>query len=274
MTPKKTPQSLLTHPTTGEIIAEEDFIAGLAKGLSILDCFSTERQKLTVTQAAERAEISRTAARRYLRTLKYLGYLDSDDRFYWLTHKVLRLSGAYYNTATLPKIARPILHELSTKTRCCHSIVALDNAYVVTLASSYPTNMNQNRVLPYGIYTGNRIPAHSASNGKVLLAALSQKELDDWLVRYPLTRFTRHTIVDKDLFRADIAKVARQGWSLNYEEHELGFGGLAVPILNAEGKVVYGLNAVDYIANVNKESWQDFCLSQLQEAALYLRTLL
>ena len=65
-------------------IAPADFIAGLAKGLAVLESFDTERQRLNATMAAERAGITRAAARRHLLTLAYLGYLESDGSYFWL----------------------------------------------------------------------------------------------------------------------------------------------------------------------------------------------
>ena len=47
-----------------------------------------------------------TAARRYLKTLKYLGYLETDEHYFWLTHRVLRFSSSYLSSAHLPKVAQ------------------------------------------------------------------------------------------------------------------------------------------------------------------------
>jgi IclR family pca regulon transcriptional regulator len=62
---------LVHHPHSNEQIRTEDYIAGLAKGLALLEAFGIDRQRLNVTQVAERTGISRTAARRYLKTLKF-----------------------------------------------------------------------------------------------------------------------------------------------------------------------------------------------------------
>ena len=59
-------------------IAHADFIAGMAKGLAVLESFDTSRQRLNATLAAERAGLTRAAARHHLRTLAHLGYLETD----------------------------------------------------------------------------------------------------------------------------------------------------------------------------------------------------
>src|SRR5205085_8558314 len=84
-------------------IARADYIAGMAKGLAVLESFDTERQRLNATLAAERAGLTRAAARRHLLTLAHLGYLETDGSWFWLSPKVLRFSGSYLATARLPR---------------------------------------------------------------------------------------------------------------------------------------------------------------------------
>jgi len=74
-------------------IARADFIEGIAKGMAVLESFDTERQRLNATLAAERAGLTRAAARRHLLTLAHLGYLETDGSYIWIAPKVLRFSG-------------------------------------------------------------------------------------------------------------------------------------------------------------------------------------
>jgi DNA-binding IclR family transcriptional regulator len=52
---------------------------------------------------AVRAGLSRTAARRYLPTLRGLGYVDTDGKLFWLAPRVLRLGQSYLDSARLPR---------------------------------------------------------------------------------------------------------------------------------------------------------------------------
>ncbi|NUG82264.1 IclR family transcriptional regulator, partial [Acinetobacter bereziniae] len=45
---------LIENKISGETIKQDDYIAGLAKGLSLLEAFGIDRQKLNSTQVAER----------------------------------------------------------------------------------------------------------------------------------------------------------------------------------------------------------------------------
>src|SRR5215207_1311274 len=84
-------------------IAKPDFIEGIAKGMAVLESFDTERQRLNATLAAERAGLTRAAARRHLLTLAHLGYLETDGSYFWMSPKVLRFSGTYLSSSRLPR---------------------------------------------------------------------------------------------------------------------------------------------------------------------------
>ena len=166
-------------------IAKADFIEGMAKGMAVLESFDTERQRLNATLAAQRAGITRAAARRHLLTLAHLGYLESEDGYYWLSPKVLRFSGSYLASARLPRVLQPTLNRLAAQTQQSFSGVVLDADQVVIVArsvgsgSSYPDKQQSAapRVLAYGLHLGARLPAHATSTGRMLLACLPRNEL-------------------------------------------------------------------------------------------------
>ena len=264
----------MVHPNNGRSLKQEDYIAGLAKGLAILDCFDSGQVRLSVTKAAERTGLTRAAARRHLRTLFYLGYLDGDGQQFWLSPKILKPAGIYLNSAALPRAARAVLRSLPKQTGCYHSVVVLSGGEAVTVASCYPPHLEQAQVLPYGIYSGNRIPAHTGANGKVLLAALNAAQLEQWLVAYPLMRFTTQTLTDRSLLQQQLAEVRQQGWAEALGEYEPGFGGLAVPVIDAQGEVVAALNAVETNDHIADIAWRNRCLPLLQKAAAEIRVML
>ena len=80
-------------------IAKADLIEGMAKGMAVLESFDVQRQRLNATLAAERAGITRAAARRHLLTLAHLGYLETDGRYFGLAPKVPRFSGRFLATS-------------------------------------------------------------------------------------------------------------------------------------------------------------------------------
>jgi IclR family pca regulon transcriptional regulator len=257
---------------TNRSIAKADLIEGMAKGMAVLESFDTERQRLNATQAAERAGLTRAAARRHLLTLAYLGYLDTDGSHYWLSAKVLRFSGSYLASARLPRLLQPTLNRLAAQTRESFSAVVRDGDEVVIVARS--ASVGGQRLMAYGLHLGARLPVHATSTGRVLLAALPKAEFSAWLKGRELARLTPRTVVNTQAFRMLIEQVRSNDLALASEEHELGVYALAVPLRNMKGQTVAALNVVASPERLSLPVLQQDLLPLLLEAARELRSLL
>lgn len=272
-------------------IAKADFIEGMAKGLAVLESFNTERQRLNATQAAQRAGITRAAARRHLLTLAHLGYLETDGSHYWLSAKVLRFSGSYLASARLPKTVQPVLNRLASVYPDAFSVAVLDDDAVVIVARSVSLvahSMAQElnavsrslsspmpaRLLAHGLHLGARLPAHATSTGRVLLAAKSDEEWDQWLAGHALPRLTGRTETDPERLRAELVQVRSQDHALASETHELGVHAVAVPLRDATGQTVAALNAVLSAERLQRGAVEREILPALHDAARELRTAL
>jgi IclR family pca regulon transcriptional regulator len=255
-------------------IAKADLIEGMARGMAVLESFGPERQRLNATLAAQRAGITRAAARRHLLTLAHLGYLESDGSQFWLAPKVLRFSGSYLASARLPRLLQPTLNRLAALAQEPVSAVVLDGAAVVIIARS-----GSNAVLAHGLHLGARLPAHATSTGRVLLAALSRTEFSSWMKgeeggTRTLARMTACTVTDARKFRALIEQVRADDFCVASEEHEIGVHALAVPLRNMQGKTVAALNVVAAPSRLQGAALRRDLLPLLLEAALELRPLL
>jgi IclR family pca regulon transcriptional regulator len=263
-------KKILKNPDNQKIIRHEDFVAGISKGLAILDCFGPERHRLNISMAAEKTGITRAAARRHLITLEYLGYLEFDGHYYYLTPKILKFSGAYLSGSQLPKICQPLLNLLTNQTSLIYSVMVLDGYEAITIARS-AAHQQTDRVNPYGLHLGNRLPAHVTSAGKILLAHLELNEQKTWLEKYPLKRLTKYSCTDNEVFIKILDEIKEQDWCYASEEHELGVHALAVPIYSPKGNVVAALNIVSPTTKTTKEYLVQQILPLLQETARELR---
>jgi IclR family transcriptional regulator, pca regulon regulatory protein len=253
-------------------ISKADLIEGMAKGMAVLESFDTERQRLNATQAAERAGLTRAAARRHLLTLAHLGYLESDGSHYWLSPKVLRFSGSYLASARLPRLLQPTLNRLAAQTRESFSAVVLDGDEVVIVAHS--ASVGGQRLMAYGLHLGARLPVHATSTGRVLLAAMPRAAFSAWLKGRALPRLTPRTTVDPKALRAVVAQVRADDFAVASEEHELGVHALAVPLRNMQGKTVAALNVVASPQRLEPAAMRSDLLPLLLDAARELRPLL
>src|SRR5438105_14520014 len=196
---------------------KRDLIAGLEKGLSVIAAFDQDRPRLTMSEVAALCGLTRAAARRYLITLEHLGYVTSDRKMYSLTPKVLRLGQSYMHSARLPRIVQPELHKLAYALKEASSAGVLDGADVICIAAT-----SAGRVVSSTLQPGTRVPAYCTANGRVLLSALPQHEVDAWIARQTLAPLTANTITHAERLRMEIARTRAQGYALVDQELELG----------------------------------------------------
>ncbi|HEV7345956.1 MAG TPA: IclR family transcriptional regulator C-terminal domain-containing protein [Devosia sp.] len=214
-----------------------DIINGLAKGLSVIECFDEEHASLSITDVATRTGLERATARRCLLTLVHLGYASHDGKFFRLTPRILNLGHSYLAATPLPRLIQPFLEELSSQINESSSAAVLDNTEILYIARA-----SYRRVMSINLGAGARLPAYCTSMGRILLAALPPAAAREVLNRSQLTAYTEKTKADLPTITTELAVIAAQGFAVIDEELELGLCSIAVPLLNAQGQVVAALN--------------------------------
>ncbi len=249
---------------------KRDLIAGLEKGLAVIEAFDQDRPRLTISEVATRCGLTRAAARRYLITLEHLGYVSSDEkRMYALGAKVLRLGQSYMHSARLPRIVQPELHQLAYTLKEASSAGVLDQDDVICIAAT-----EAGRLVSSTLQPGTRVPAYCTANGRILLGALPPAQLDAWLARQTLEPRTPHTITDREVLRQRIQQAAVQGYAVADQEFEMGLRTLSVPLRNYRGEVLAAMNISVQIQRVSLERLTGECLAALMQAQARLRSTL
>jgi len=241
---------------------KRDWIAGLEKGLSILEAFDYDNQRMTSAQIAARTGITRTAARRYLLTLEHLGYLHSDGKTFALTPRVLKVGWSYFDSAPLPRILQPFLQQITGATNEAAYASVLDGKELVFIARNGST-----RVMTTGFVLGARVPAHLASPGIVMLAQQQPEQVRSWLKSCPMTPFTPYTITDPDQLFGLIEAARVDGYAIVEQQLQAGVRGIAVPIKNRHAKLVGAISLSIPIGNESREQALDRILPILQQTA-------
>ncbi len=219
------------------MISERDIMGGLAKGLAVIETFTADRPRQSIAEVSAASGLDRATARRCLLTLAHHGYADWDGKFFTLTPRVLRLGTACLATMPLPQIVQPLLDDLSDRIGQSSSVSVLDGAEIV-----YVARAAQKKVMSIGLMPGSRLPAFCTSMGRVMLAALPEAQLRGLLAAHPPVARTPHTLTDPAALMAELARVRAQGYALIDQEVEIGLRSIAVPLVNAHGKVVAAVN--------------------------------
>jgi IclR family pca regulon transcriptional regulator len=250
-------------------VNKRDLVAGLQKGLRIIEAFSASHPRLTLSEAARRAGVTRAAARRYLLTLASLGYAEFDGKLFSLTPRVLRLGYAFLSTASLPRLAQPVLEGLADQTREAASLSVLDGGDVLFIAHSA-----KRRLLSAMASIGTRLPAWCTAMGRVLLSGMQDEALDRWMKGLRPRKLTPKTLTSQRELMEQVLQARAQGYAINDEELEIGLRSIAVPVRNSRGDVVLALGISQQAARMTPAMMKQRLLPALQSGSTALSAVL
>lgn len=241
-------------------------VESLARGLAVIEAFGDGRAALTLSDVARRTGISRAAARRLLHTLVALGYAAFDGKAFGLRPRVLRLGYGYLSATSVWDVAHPHLDELVRETGESCSAAVLDGADIVHVIRK----PSARRLMSIAVRVGDRLPAHASAMGRVMLAALPKEERARWFKGARLEALTPKTVTSPKLLEAELRRVREQGWSEVTGELDLGLRALAVPVTDAEGRVL-GAIAISSLAAEARRAARPAHLAALQRCAAGIR---
>ncbi len=191
-----------------------------------------------VTELARRLGLHKSTASRLLATLEKRGLVEQDDETgrYRLGLVVIRLAEKAERTLDLRVIAMPELDRLARATHETTGLGIADGDQFLTVAQADGPNL-----VAVGDWTGRGVPIHSVAAGKVLLAAMPEREILK-LVRRGLDRFTDRTITQLEPLLEDLARIRRRGYATAFGEFEAGRNAVAAPVHDARGQVTAAVN--------------------------------
>lgn len=247
---------------------DPNFMTSLARGLAVIHAFQERKRHLTIAQISHRTEIPRAAVRRCLHTLMKLGYVTNDGRVYSLLPKVLTLGHAYLSSTPMAVTAQPILDRLSEQLHEACSMATLEGDEILYIARS----ATPQRLISVDLSVGSRLPAYCTSMGRILLAALDDAALDDYLSHADLQVKTSRTLHTAQDLRANIEEIRLQGWVIIDQELEVSLRSIAVPLKDSAGQVLAALNVGTHVGRVSRQELENRFLPILLEASQELST--
>jgi DNA-binding IclR family transcriptional regulator len=187
-----------------------------------------------VTELARRLGLHKSTASRLLATLQRRGLVEQDEESgkYRLGLVVIRLAERAERTLDLRGIALPELERLARATRetvtlgirdgdACRTVAQVDGPSMVACAD----------------WTGRTTPLHCVASGKVLLAAMAERDVLR-IARPGLPARTARTITGLEALMEELARVRRRGYATAFSEWIEGANGVAVPVADAHGRVI------------------------------------
>ena len=158
--------------------------------------------------------------------------LDSETQKYLLGPQILTLAGSYLDGLDLVEQSRPVVQKLAEDSGESVAVsVRVENEIIVVCKEDSP------QLIKRTVQIGQRSPMHATASGKVILAHLSEHEVDQYLSSVELVALTPKTIKGRNTLRRELEQVRASGFAHNREELTDQIIAMAAPVFNLYGIV-------------------------------------
>ena len=241
---------------------DSNAVRSVDRAAALLLALGESQGEAGVTELARRLGLHKSTASRLLATLQRRGLVEQDDESgkYRLGLVVIRLAERAERTLDLRRLAMPELERLARLTRETASLAVIDRDTALTVAQADGPNL-----VAVGDWTGRSTPLHGVAAGKVLLAAMPEREVLR-IVRSGLAAHTDRTLVTLEPLLEELARVRRRGYAASIGEFEAGLNGVATPVLDARGSVIAAVEVWGSVFRVSPKRIPELA-AQVREAA-------
>ena len=213
-------------------------VQSLGRAFGILEEIARHRSGIGLADLSKRVRLHNSTTFHLVKTMVSLGYIrqEKDTKRYRVGRPLFALAASSLDEIEMVNLATPILEELSRETgESAHFSVRMGDAVVVIARRDGPGAFQlTDRV---GVVR----PAHCTALGKVILASLSDDQLDRFLKRSELKPSTEKSITKVLVLRPEIELVRRTVIAFDEGEFNLEVRCVAVPVRNFTGQIIGAL---------------------------------
>ena len=208
---------------------------------------------MTLTELADRIEVSKSSAFALLQTLVARGYAaDSGTRLsrrYRLGMALAKLGDAAEVQSPLVSLATPVLQSVTDATGLTTRLVVRDGPYAVVIA-----RVDAPGTVRFASYLGKREYPHCTSAGKALLASLPPAQARALAVEGGMQPRTERTITDPDDLLRDLRLSAARGYAIDDEEDCEGVFCVGAAVYDRAGDCVAAVSGTGL--KLNRPTWR------------------
>jgi len=222
----------------------------VVRTLDILEAISGRHSGVTNAFLARRLGIPKSSASSILRVLQGRGYLCryTENGRYKLGLNLLTLGRKVLETSDIRDLALPIMRVLVDQLDLtCHLAILghHDAVHFEKIVAQRYFRQDKSRSV------GERVPLHSSSVGKAMLANRPKPELDEFLPFLDLHKFGPRTITTLPRLLAKLDEVRKQGYAVDDEECRPGWRCVGAPIFDPLGRTTVALCLTGTVAELD-----------------------
>jgi DNA-binding IclR family transcriptional regulator len=214
----------------------------LDKTVRLLSVFSSAQPEWSLTELSAAVSMPKSTAHRILRVLRYHDYLsqDADTGRFRLGFAALDLGFRAQAGRDVRRAALPVLQRLAaTSGETVLLIVPSETRTAAICIERAETRAGLQLILEIGRH----VPLHAGASSKVLLAYMTEPEIERVITR-GLDPVGPRTLTSGAALRRDLGAIRRRGYAWSVEETNAGVAGIAVPLMDRNGIIAAGVSIV------------------------------
>lgn len=202
------------------------------RALSVLD-FVAQSGRAGLMDVASALALPKATASRMCSNLEAQHWLtrDANERSFQPGPRLLKMALATLKTDPRRDLRHSILSELVEEIDETCNLTVLEGLKV-----RYLDRVETHWPLRTQFEAGSYVPLHATASGKMYIAMMSPQKRATVLTHANFTKFTQHTLTERDELEAACEKIRADGYSFEMDEFMLGLIGMAVPILDDKGE--------------------------------------
>lgn len=218
---------------------ERLFVSATSKTLSVLEAFCGSTEKLSLKEVVERTDIGKSAAQRYLYTLKNLGYVEQNPKTlrYSISVKILNLSNSYLINDKIVKFSIPYLIEASNITGMTVNLFRPDGRDLILVH-----RVSGQKILNTAITIGARFPIYATAPGRAILSYRPRNEVKDFLAKAEMKKLTTRTLSTVEDVMARVDEASRVGYAVAEGEAIQGNISIGAAIHDRNGTAIAAIS--------------------------------
>lgn len=216
-------------------------VQSVEKAMALLDCFWAGRKEYSLAELAAQTGWAKSTIHALLCSMLTNGTIEQDvlSGKYRLGFHTFELGCVAQERWSVRPLAAQAMRKITERTgealylgmRCMDEILLVEN-------SENYDNFKISSPL------GARMPMYGCSQGKMLLAQMTDAELEAYLKRTTFRTYTPYTIRDAAQLKKELQMVRVQGFAVEYSELRTGIKSVAAPIFEENRVCDYAISAV------------------------------
>lgn len=234
----------------------------LYKAFAILQEVAKEQGKLGISDLFRLLNINKSTVYGIIQAFLDLGVLRQDEsKKYRLGPTLNQLANQSLVGISLRALARPYMTKIAHEFGQTVFLVRFDE-YGITIVESAESPLKLKFTAP----VGTRIPFFAGSPPKAFLANLEEQAQLRIIRERTLPKFTDKSIMNVDVYVAELKKSRQQGYATDFSEYMEGVNSVSVPLSDAQGIILAALWIVGLGNSFSEQKMREVAIAAMEAA--------